>query len=188
MLNETFGLDDECELAGWEYASCLFTYWEQKKKQTQLDLHKLPQSYGIAAYPSTPVAPSTLSYCASTSKAFTAAALSITNEVAVPKPHVRRSHTHTHVSSRPSRAIPWAPPRPAGYGKPLGMTGTYFGLDGALAAPEHLAGGHGHVWGGGTTRYGRAQPAAARWARAGGGYRCCHHAEDHRIARGGAGF
>lgn len=35
------------------------------------------EGYGIATYPSTPVTPSTLFYCASTSKAFTAAALSI---------------------------------------------------------------------------------------------------------------
>lgn len=112
MLNETFGLDDECELAGWEYASCLFTYWEQKKKQTQLDLHKLPQSYGIAAYPSTPVTPPTLSYCASTSKAFTAAALSITNEVAATPTHT--CHPDLHGPSpgrRPGRLAmgsPWA--------------------------------------------------------------------------------
>lgn len=37
----------------------------------------MPQGFGIATYPSTPVTPSTLFYCASTSKAFTAAALSI---------------------------------------------------------------------------------------------------------------
>lgn len=36
-----------------------------------------PQGYGIATYPSTPVTPKTLFYGASTSKAFTAAALSI---------------------------------------------------------------------------------------------------------------
>jgi len=35
------------------------------------------QGFGIATYPSTPVTPKTLFYCASTSKAFTAAALSI---------------------------------------------------------------------------------------------------------------
>lgn len=35
------------------------------------------QGFGIATFPSTPVTPSTLFYCASTSKAFTAAALSI---------------------------------------------------------------------------------------------------------------
>ena len=35
------------------------------------------QGYGIASFPSTPVTPSTLFYCGSTSKAFTAAALSL---------------------------------------------------------------------------------------------------------------
>lgn len=37
----------------------------------------IEQGYGIAAYPDTPVTPSTLFYCGSTTKAFTAAALSL---------------------------------------------------------------------------------------------------------------
>ncbi|ROV94140.1 hypothetical protein VPNG_09366 [Cytospora leucostoma] len=212
------------------------------------------EGYGIATYPSTPVTPSTLFYCASTSKAFTAAALSImidSGNYTIPAlpgtpnrldwttpihdiipedfvltdpwatTHITIEDALSHRSGLPRhdkasthrvqennnnnndnnkrtatirdavrslRYLPLNEPprtkwqycnhmyvvathviqtltgRPLGAALsdwiwgPLGMEGTYFSLDDALAAPEHLADGYG--WDRQAGRFARVPPMA----------------------------